>query len=192
MTRDLAQSGPVDGNSKARLRKNLLEARAHLDAGTRAHWDRAIGAHIVAWWQGIRAPLLAVYWPLQGEPELSAAYCALRKLGVKLALPVVLKKDAPLVFASWEPGEAMATDGMGVAVPARLCQVQPPAILIPCLGFNAQRFRLGYGGGFYDRTLATTPRPATVGVAYACMAAQFDSDSHDIALDKIATEVGFM
>jgi 5,10-methenyltetrahydrofolate synthetase len=59
---------------------------------------------------------------------------------------------------------------------------------VPCLGFNAQRYRLGYGGGFYDRTLAPLPRPATAGVAYACLEAQFGHAAHDIALDAILTE----
>jgi 5-formyltetrahydrofolate cyclo-ligase len=66
--------------------------------------------------------------------------------------------------------------------------VRPPALLVPCLGFDEQGYRLGYGGGFYDRTLAGGVRPATLGVAYACQAAQFDIDVHDLPLDLIVTE----
>ena len=65
---------------------------------------------------------------------------------------------------------------------------RPPVLLIPCLGFNAQGYRLGYGGGYYDRTLAGAPRPQTVGVAYACLRADFASAPHDVALDLVITE----
>lgn len=138
-------------------------------------------------------PALGVYWPLPGEPDVHAVYAALAARGVRLALPVVLKKHAALAFADWTPGEPMVTDAMGVAIPARLrIDACPPALLVPCPGFNAARFRLGYGGGFYDRTLALAPRPATLGIAYACLAVDFASDAHDIALDDIATERGFI
>ena len=80
---------------------------------------------------------------------------------------------------------------MGIAVPAELrIEQYPPALLVPCLGFNNEGYRLGYGGGFYDRTLEKEPRPATVGIAYSCLAAAFGSDTHDIALDRIITELG--
>ena len=178
---------------KALLRKTLLGLRRELAAETRVRWDSAIGAHVVGWWRSNPVPALGVYWPLQGEPDLTAAYAQLAALGVRLALPVVQKKDAPLVFSTWQPGEAMLKDSMGVAIPASLrIEAMPQAILVPCLGFNPQRLRLGYGGGFYDRTLAGLPRPATLGVAYACLAAPFAGDAHDIALDAIITENGFI
>jgi len=76
-----------------------------------------------------------------------------------------------------------------VQVPALLREVaRPPAIVLPCLGFNAGRYRLGYGGGYYDRTLEKAPRPVTLGVAYSILAAQFASAPYDIALDLIITE----
>ena len=86
---------------------------------------------------------------------------------------------------------AMVKDAMGVAVPAsRRMVALPPALLVPCLGFNPDHFRLGYGGGYYDRTLEHTPRPFTLGIAYACQAAQFTGAAHDVALDRIITELG--
>ena len=71
------------------------------------------------------------------------------------------------------------------AVPLRPA---PAALLVPCLGFNEERYRLGYGGGYYDRTLEHAPRPRTLGIAYACLQAQFASGPYDIALDHIVTE----
>ncbi|HEY0588732.1 MAG TPA: 5-formyltetrahydrofolate cyclo-ligase [Pseudoduganella sp.] len=175
---------------KAELRKQMLAARRALAPETRAQWDREIGAKVVQWWRESGVGTLGVYWPLRDEPNLHACYAELAELGVKLLLPVVLEKNAPLAFAEWTIGEPMVKDSMGVAVPAmlRLVQEYPPALLIPCLGYNPQGYRLGYGGGFYDRTLAHEPRPATVGVAYRCLAADFGSDGHDVALDRILTE----
>ena len=175
--------------AKADLRKALKLALAQLDPLQKAGWDAAIGARVLAWRRSAAVSALAVYWPLPGEPDLADTYAALAAAGVRLALPVVLERHAALGFAEWVPGEAMLADCMGVAVPAALRMVErPPALLIPCLGFNAARYRLGYGGGFYDRTLEAQPRPLTVGVAYACQEAQFASAPHDVALDLVLTE----
>jgi 5-formyltetrahydrofolate cyclo-ligase len=184
-------SGPADAKSdKAVLRRALAASRAAIDPARKAEWDAAIGARLVAWWRTQRVPALGVYWPLRGEADLSVAYSELAQAGVRLALPVVLARDAALGFADWQPGEAMLKDTMGVLVPADLRMVAlPPALLVPCLGFNGERYRLGYGGGYYDRTLEHPPRPFTLGIAYACLAAQFVTGPHDVALDRIITEL---
>jgi 5-formyltetrahydrofolate cyclo-ligase len=174
---------------KANLRRSLKQARAALSPSEKNRADASIAERLLAWWRASGHQELAVYWPLQGEPDLSAAYAVLAQAGVRLALPVVLERHAPLAFAAWQPGEAMLVDQMGVAVPAQQRLVaRPPALVIPCLGFNQEGYRLGYGGGYYDRTLASSPRAATVGVAYACQQAAFASAAHDIALDLILTE----
>jgi 5-formyltetrahydrofolate cyclo-ligase len=175
---------------KAMLRRSLGARRAAIDPARKAEWDAAIGQRLLAWWRTEPLPALGVYWPLRGEADLSIAYAELARSGVRLALPVVLARDAPLGFADWQPGETMVKDEMGVAVPAELRMVaHPPALLLPCLGFNEERYRLGYGGGYYDRTLEAEPRPYTLGIAYACLAAQFASAPHDVALDRIITEL---
>jgi 5,10-methenyltetrahydrofolate synthetase len=176
-------------DAKRALRSALKAARRAIDQETRVQWDARIGAQIVAWWRCRQPPLLGVYWPLHGEPDLRAAYAELAKAGAQLALPVVVARDAPLAFAAWTLGDPMVTDGMGVAVPGDLHFVErPPAMLVPCLGFNIDGYRLGYGGGFYDRTLAGAPRPATLGIAYASQQAVFAHAPHDVALDVIVTE----
>lgn len=184
-----AQDAGTSAAAKAALRKHLKAQRAQLDDAGKAERDRRIGDQVLAWWRRTRPSLLAVYWPLSGEPDLADTYRALVAEGAALALPVVLERHAPLAFAAWTPGEAMVSDPMGVAVPAVLRTVaRPPALLVPCLGFNEHGYRLGYGGGFYDRTLAGGVRPATLGIAYACQAAAFDADAHDVPLDLIVTE----
>lgn len=190
-TQHLADSAPAQDAkaAKAALRKALKARRAALDDAEKAARDARIGEQILAWWRRTRPPLLAVYWPLSGEPDLDPAYRALAAEGAALALPVVMQRHAPLAFTEWVPGEAMALDPLGVAVPASLRPVaRPAALLVPCLGFNEHGYRLGYGGGFYDRTLAGGVKPATLGVAYACQLAAFDADVHDLPLDLIVTE----
>ncbi len=181
----IAPSAP----GKSELRQQLLAVRRAFDADTRARWDQAIGRQVVAWWRETRPAPLGVYWPLRGEPDLAEAYAQLAALGAQLLLPVVVARDAPLEFANWRIGEAMVKDGMGVAVPADLrVQPYPAALLVPCLGFNAQGYRLGYGGGFYDRTLARVPRPVTLGIAYSASQVAFEAGGYDVALDRIVTE----
>ena len=128
---------------------------------------------------------------MRKEPDVRAAYATLAGLGVQLALPVVDDSDLPLRFIAWTPGEALQKDAMGVSVPvSQTTCVQPEGLLIPCLGFTAAGLRLGYGGGFYDRTLAQEPRPLTVGIAYAAAQVNFAAEPFDVALQRIITELG--
>ena len=189
ITCDPASSPPIALQEKASLRKALLATRRALPDATRAQWDAAIAQRLLAWCATENIAELAVYWPLHGEPDLHAAYLELAARGVALSLPVVLEKHAPLGFSAWTPGEPMVKDGMGVAVPAELrLRSAPATLLVPCLGFNPERYRLGYGGGYYDRTLEQAPRPRTLGIAYGCLQTQFASGPYDIALDHIVTE----
>lgn len=175
--------------AKQALRQALKQARSAVDPATRVQWDAAIGAQLLAWWRLRQFPAIGVYWPLAGEPDLRAAYAELADAGVRLALPVVLARDQALAFAEWTPGEALAKDLMGMTVPARLRMMErPPALVIPCLGFSDEGYRVGYGGGYYDRTLAESSRPATVGVAYSGQRAVFSPAPYDVALDVIFTE----
>ena len=189
ITCDPASSPPIALQEKASLRKALLATRRALPEAVRRQWDAAIAQRLLAWCATENIAELAVYWPLHGEPDLHAAYLELAARGVALSLPVVLEKHAPLAFTSWTPGEPMVKDGMGVAVPAGLrLRSAPATLLVPCLGFNPERYRLGYGGGYYDRTLEQAPRPRTLGIAYGCLQTQFASGPYDIALDHIVTE----
>ncbi|WP_296945574.1 5-formyltetrahydrofolate cyclo-ligase [uncultured Massilia sp.] len=175
--------------AKAALRKALRTARGGLDPAIKVQWDARIGAQVVAWWRLRQVAAVGVYWPLAGEPDLRAAYAELHAAGVQLALPVVMERDAPLAFTAWTPGEPTIPDEMGVQVPAALRFVaRPPALLVPCLGFNAEGYRLGYGGGYYDRTLEAAPRPYTLGIAYSSQQAQFSHAPHDVPLDVVVTE----
>lgn len=174
---------------KAELRKTLLLRRTALNADSRAQWDAAIGNRLTAWLE-MRSPrTLGVYWPIRAEPDLREFYAQWAARGMQLALPAVIDKNAPLKFLAWNPGEPLAKDAMGVMMPGSAgAEVHPDALLVPCVGFSAQRFRLGYGAGFYDRTLASSLRPTAIGVAYSCLRTDFAVAGHDVALDVIVTE----
>ena len=192
---DASDSRPENVAEKGLLRIALLTARKAMPPDQRLAFDTAIGERVIEWATTLSdgnskdiSGVLGVYWPIRDEPDLRPAYTALIARGVPLALPVVVGKDAPLQFIRWQPGEAMIKDSFGVAIPANGEVVSPMALLIPCVGFNAQRLRLGYGGGFYDRTLAIKPRPIALGIGYAAGLVDFDGAHHDIALDRIFTE----
>lgn len=191
---DLPAGAPSETGSavdKQALRRQLAARRAAIDAADKALWDAQIGARLLQWWRTHPVDTLAVYWPLKGEVDLSPTFAELAAQGVQLLLPVVVAKHAALGFAAWTPGETTHKDAMGVAVPQHLRMVaRPPALLVPCLGFTTQGYRLGYGGGYYDRTLEAPPRPLTVGIAYACQKAEFAVGAHDIPLDQVLTEAG--
>lgn len=175
---------------KKTLRRSLLAARAALPDDQRRTADMRIAQQLRDWLSRHPVQTLGVYWPMRGEPDLRILYADWEKLRVRLALPLVVQPDAPLEFAAWAPGESLVQDAFGVAIPAERVIARPDALLIPCVGFNPGNFRLGYGGGFYDRTLAVMPRPLALGIAYQCTLAEFDSAPHDIALDAVITECG--
>lgn len=175
--------------NKPELRRKLLTLRNAISPEEKTLFDQRIVNRILAWWETTRVPNLGVYWPMRGEPDLHSAYTALHAKGVQLALPAVVTDNAPLKFMAWTPGEKLECDRFGAQTPpATNPAIRPQALIIPCLGFNAARFRLGYGGGFYDRTLEAVPRPYTVGVAYASCEVRFAADTFDIALDRVVTE----
>lgn len=182
-------SAKAPAQSRSHLRKTLLALRCNTDALQRQQWDAAIGRHLLAWCRQHRPASLGVFWPIQAEPDLRSSYPLLQQMGIQLALPLVLGKAQPLLFLAWQPGDAMERDHHGIPVPAqRDAILQPDAVLIPCLGFNSDQFRMGYGGGYYDRTLASLARPFAIGIAYHQAQTEFTAESHDVAMDAIITE----
>lgn len=190
MTQPHSSSKPPTPD-RAALRKTLIGLRRNADAALRQRWDGAISQQLLDWCLQHRPGSLGVFWPIQAEPDLLASYPLLQEMGIQLALPLVQAKAAPLLFLEWAPGQPMDRDEYGIPVPSQREKIiAPEVLLIPCVGFNAARFRLGYGGGFYDRTLAQQPRPTTLGIAYQLAQTEFTEDAHDVAMDGIITELG--
>lgn len=174
---------------KHQLRKKLLAARKAMAREEKAWRDKAIAKRLLAWLEANPADCVGVYWPTQGEPDLTGVYRVLAARGIKLALPVVIGRDAPLEFHAWRPGDELVADKHGVMAPVqRGAVVLPELLVVPCVGFDAHGYRLGYGGGYYDRTLAVSQPPRTVGIAYAMCEAVFSVAEHDVRLGVVLTE----
>ncbi|WP_394777760.1 5-formyltetrahydrofolate cyclo-ligase [Undibacterium sp.] len=196
---ETASDGLAKTVGKAALRKQLLQLRRGQAPAARAAWDTKIARHLQQWCEQHKPRSIGVYWPIQAEPDLRQLYPVLAASGIQLALAVAHTRDMPLAFAKWTPGDAMEKDVHGIPVPALRDEgalIWPEVVLIPCVGFSKQKFRLGYGGGYYDRTLAAAPVSSdsgaikTVGIAYQCGLAEFETEAHDMPLDAVISEAG--
>jgi 5,10-methenyltetrahydrofolate synthetase len=175
--------------AKEDLRRQLIAARRAMPADVKAQADARIIAKLSAWLDQHQPRSLGGYLAMAGEPELMPLYESLVARGITLAMPVAVERQAALTYQRWLPGETLARDGSGMQAPAaRNALIQPEVVLAPCVGFNDQAYRLGFGGGYFDRTLAVTPRPTALGIAYASARISFSTDPHDIALDEIITD----
>lgn len=119
--------------------------------------------------QNAKPPIVAITWPLRGEVDLLpvAEAWLLAKAGRRVVLPVVVGPRRPMIFREWTPGCAMLEQRFGVMVPAAGEELIPDALLIPPVAFDDRGYRLGYGSGFYDRTLAAlSPRPTSILVGF--------------------------
>ncbi len=174
---------------RSELRRQLRHQRSAIEVSTKQDWDKAIAARLSELVQEQRPSCLAMYWPIQSEPMLLDCFIQLHQSGIALALPIVLAKGQALKFVAWTPGQAMEKDAYGIPMPVeREAAIVPDMVLAPCVGFNQNNYRLGYGGGFYDRTLALYPQAFSIGIAYELSQATFMPDHYDIALNLILTE----
>ncbi|WP_424139678.1 5-formyltetrahydrofolate cyclo-ligase [Roseomonas chloroacetimidivorans] len=168
----------------------LIERRLAMPAAVRSALSEAITAALPQTLSFAPGKLLGFYWPFKGEYDPRPLARCLHTKGVRLALPVVVEKAKPLVFREWWPGAPMTHGIWNIPVPAEGGPVTPDVLLVPLVGFDGQKYRVGYGGGYYDRTLATMPaRPRTVGVGFELSRiATIHPQSHDIPMDIIVTE----
>jgi 5-formyltetrahydrofolate cyclo-ligase len=137
-----------------------------------------------------RGAIIAGYWPIRGEIDIRPLLAALHARGHTLALPETTPRCHPLIFRLWQPGAVMLAGRFGTFRPDGAA-VRPDWLFVPLLGFDAAGHRLGYGGGYYDRTLANLPGAVAVGCAYACQ--QVDAvpaAEYDARLGAVATERG--
>ena len=139
---------------------------------------------------------IGVYWPIRGEPDLRGYYAALTDTGYSLALPFLKtdpingKSNIILSYANWAVGDPTMPGKYGIEQPELLIEVIPDLILAPCVGFDAHGYRLGYGAGYFDRTLSQRPTQ-TIGIAFAqTQVDDLHPSSSDVKLNAILTEFG--
>lgn len=175
-------------------RTRLLAGRKEVNAKLRREADIQIAAHLdqvlTERFNGAANFVVAGFWPINAEPDLREWMGALSGHGVTLALPVVVSRHSPLIFRPWSPDSPMRAGQWNIAEPATDNQIIPQIILAPLVGWDEARYRMGYGGGFYDRTLAAmTPRPFTIGIGLEAGRLQsIHPQQHDISLSMIITE----
>ena len=128
------------------------------------------------------------FWPMQGEIDIRPLLGALHAAGHDVVLPVTPKLGHPLTFRVWHPDEAMVREKFGTFAPSGAV-LSPDFLLVPLLAFDRGCFRLGYGGGYFDRTLPLLPNAFTLGCAFAAQEVpRVPTEAFDVRLDAIATE----
>lgn len=182
---------PPNGNRQT-LRGALVARRLAVPAATIAAWGSLVCRHLLE-----RFPLppgrhVGFCWPVKNEPDMRPVLATWRADGAVACLPVIVASDAPLAFRPWSPGTPTVTDRYGIPTPAAGEYVVPDVLLLPLNAFDATGYRIGYGGGYFDRTLATiTPRPLAIGVGFEIGRVDaIVAEAHDQRLDWIVTEAG--
>lgn len=177
--------------AKAALRAQALAARAGEDplAG-----GRALAARVLAEAAPPPGAVVAGFWPMGQEIDIRPLLQALAERGHPIALPFTPKKGLPLTFRRWAWGAPLEKGPMGTRHPGPDCAtVMPDWVLVPLLAFDRRGYRLGYGGGFYDRTLATLPQAEAMGVAFARQEVPLvPAGPHDWPLRRIATDTAII
>lgn len=173
-------------------RERLIAARLAIPADDRVRMGEAIAAGIDAVAGDPSGRVASFYWPFRGEPDLRPWAQRFVDRGGRTALPIVVEKGQPLVFRTWRQGEKLDRGVWNIPIPAGGDEVIPDIVIAPLVGFDDARYRLGYGGGFFDRTLAAMPAsPLVIGIGYSLSRlATIHPLPHDIPMSVLVTERG--
>ena len=183
---------------KKSLREQLITQRAELN--NRYALTLALQQVMRIWLVGREDSMIGAYWPIKGEFDPLPALHRWKEDGElleqqtlrRIGLPVLNKLHKTLTFHAWYPGCPMEPDAYDIPKPKDTEILVPTLLFVPCVGFGPGGFRLGYGGGFYDRTLASlAPKPITVGLGFSHgFIEDLEPEPHDIPLYAILTEEG--
>jgi 5-formyltetrahydrofolate cyclo-ligase len=173
-------------------RTRLIGARMAVPLSERREWSGAIALHL----SGLvteRAPdTIGFYWPFKAEFDARPLIARLLDAGMRAALPVVVAARSPMEFRLWTPEAAMDIGVYDIPFPRERKVVIPDLVLAPLVGFDTAKYRLGYGGGYFDRTLAVLkPRPIAIGIGFELgRLVTVYPQAHDLMMDTIVTEAG--
>ena len=172
-------------------RERLIALRQAIPAAERRLLGAAIEAELRAA-LAARPGILGVYWPFRGEFDPRSIVDWVVAAGRGVALPVVVDKRGPLEFRAWRPGDPLVDGVWNIPVPEKREIVVPAIVLAPLVGFDAGCYRLGYGGGYFDRTLAAiSPRPFAIGIGFERQRIDtIHPQPFDMPMDLIVTETG--
>jgi len=171
-------------------RERLINARLAVSADARTAMSARIADGLDALIGDIAGRMVSLYWPFRGEPDLRGWMAAINERGGRTALPVVIEKGQPLMFRAYKPGDRLEKGVWNIPIPAAGDPVLPDIVISPIVGIDPGKYRLGYGGGFFDRTLAAMPfRPLVIGVGYELQRiATIYPQPHDIPMSEVVTE----
>jgi len=173
-------------------RSILIADRAAIEKKMHTQWSLAITTHIQNAFPMLDQKHIGIYWPIRNEydPRPLAQYFI--QQGATTALPVIINRHNPLVFHEWWHDAPITKGAYGIPIPQNTKRIMPDVLIIPMLGFDKCGYRLGYGSGYYDRTLAAlTPKPMTIGISFEILRLDnIHPQDHDIALDFVVTEQG--
>jgi 5-formyltetrahydrofolate cyclo-ligase len=187
------QIGPGRGGVRAwrkRARATLIECRAAVAEAQRKAWNARITARLLAAFVVPDGAVVGLCWPYRGEFDARLAARQWRAQGALTALPEVVERGRPLQFRQWWPGAPMRAGVYDIPVPHGTAVVIPDIVLAPMNAFDASGYRLGYGGGFFDRTLAAHDRRMlSIGVAYEMLRVPtIHPQDYDVPMDFVVTE----
>jgi 5-formyltetrahydrofolate cyclo-ligase len=173
-------------------RERLIGARMAVTAGQLDGWRQRMDDSLIRSFPGLARRRVAFCWPVKNEYDARHVAKTLREKGALTALPVVVAPRQPLAFREWHPGVELAKGPLDIPFPLGSQELTPEAVLLPMNGWDAGGYRLGYGGGFFDRTLAAlAAKPVVIGVAHELARMEtIHPQSWDIPVDYVVTERG--
>ncbi len=171
-------------------RQRLIGARVALGADERKARSERLAGKLDEAIGKVSGRIVSSYWPFRGEPDLRNWAIKVIERGGRIALPVVIHKDWPLEFRVWAPGDPLERGVWNILVPSRGPAVVPDIVIAPVVGFDEANYRLGHGGGFFDRTLAVLPKkPVKIGIGFSfARLPTIYPQPHDIPMDVIVTD----
>ena len=173
-------------------RERLIAERLAIPHATLESWRERMDGYLERSFPGLARRRVAFCWPIKNEYDARHLAKTLRELGALTALPVVVAPKAPLAFREWHPGVALAKGALDIPYPVGSREIVPQAVLLPMNGWDPKGYRLGYGAGFFDRTLASlAAKPVVIGVSYEQARLEtIHPQDWDIPVDYLVTERG--